>query len=51
MAEKFNPLAISFNCIFLTEMKKILDLVDMKKLKFPWGCYINCGFEEFKKAY
>ena len=51
MAEKYNPLAISFNCIFLKEMQQILERVEMKSLKFPWGCYINCGFEDFKKAY
>ena len=23
----------------------------MNDLKFPWGCYINCGYDDFKKAY
>jgi hypothetical protein len=51
MAEKYNPLAISFNCIFIKEMNKILKRINLKDLKYPWGCYVNCGFEDFKKAF
>jgi len=43
---KYNPLVISFNCISYRELfnnlKKIKNIE-----KTNWGCYINCGKEEF----
>ena len=47
--KKYNPLAISFNCVKYSVMKKILEEIDLKKM--IWGCYINCGDEEMQEKF
>lgn len=49
MIEKYNPMAISFNCVKYSTMRKILNEVKLKKLL--WGCYINCGDEKMQEIY
>lgn len=47
--KKYNPLAISFNCVKYSTMKKILKEIDLKDLL--WGLYINCGDEKMQENY
>lgn len=47
--KKYNPMAISFNCVKYSTMKKILKEIDLKELL--WGCYINCGEEKMQEKY
>jgi hypothetical protein len=32
-------------------MKSILKRINVMQLNVPWGFYLNCGYEDFKKAY
>jgi len=47
--KKFNAMAISFNCISYSTMKRITEEIDLTKL--IWGCYINCGNEKTYEAF
>ena len=49
VVKKYKPLAISFNCIKYSTMRKILLEVDLKQML--WGCYINCGDEKMQETY
>lgn len=43
--KKYEPLAISFNCIKISTFNKIFNEID---LDFNWGLYLNCGDGTFK---
>lgn len=47
--KKFNPLAIGFNCIKYSTMKKIIKEINLRDI--VWGCYINCGDENMQETY
>lgn len=49
IVKKYKPLAISFNCIKYSTMKKILREVKLREM--VWGCYINCGDEKMQETY
>ena len=49
LLKKYCPLAISFNCVKYSVMKKIVKEIDLKEL--VWGCYINCGDEKMQENF
>ena len=49
VVKKYDPLAISFNCVKYSTMNRILNEVNLKDLN--WGCYINCGDESMQENY
>lgn len=49
LIKKYNPMAISFNCIKYSTMKRILKEINLKEL--VWGCYVNCGDEKMQDIY
>lgn len=48
-AKKYGALAVSFNCVKYSTMKRITKEIDLKSLL--WGCYINCGDEKMQEIY
>ena len=49
LIKKFNPLAISFNCIKYSTLIRILKDLNLKEI--VWGCYVNCGNENMQETY
>ena len=47
--KQYGLLAVSFNCIKYSTMKKIISDIDLKNM--IWGCYINCGDEKMQETY
>jgi len=49
IVQKYKPLAVSFNCIKYSTMRKILMEINLNEMN--WGCYINCGDEKMQETY
>ena len=47
--KKYNPMAISFNCIKYSSLSKIINTFNLAD--YPWGCYVNCGDEDMQEKF
>lgn len=47
--KKYSPMAIGFNCVKYSTMKKIVNEINLKEL--VWGFYMNCGDEKMQEIY